>query len=214
MEFFSFFMERKAEITQLTLEHAMLSAIAVTLATIIGVPLGILLTRARKVATLVLAFANIIQTIPSLALLGLIMVLPCVGGIGARPAIAALFLYSLLAIIRNTHVGISQVNSVLTEVGKGMGMTSWQLLTLVELPQALPFIMAGIRISTVICIGTTTIASAIGAGGLGQYIFRGIYRNHNMMVLWGALPAAALALLADWGLGKIEKTLKKGAESV
>jgi len=208
-EFFSFFLEKHAEIAQLTLQHAIISATAVGLATVIGIPLGILLVRARKTAALVIALANIIQTIPSLALLGMLMVLPYIGGIGERPAITALFLYSLLAIIRNTHVGISQVNPVLIEVGKGMGMTSWQLLTLVELPQALPFIMAGIRIATVICIGTATIASAIGAGGLGQYIFRGIYRNHSVMVLWGAIPAATLALLADWGLGKIETALKK-----
>ncbi|MDY6842511.1 MAG: ABC transporter permease [Thermodesulfobacteriota bacterium] len=207
MDFFQFIMQRKMEILRLTLEHLQLTSISVILAIISGVPLGILLTRIRWLAKWILGFAGIIQTIPSLALLGFLLPIPIIGGIGTTPAVIALFLYSLLAIIRNTHTGIDQVEPSLKEAGRGMGMTDRQILFIVELPLSLPTIMAGIRISTVICIGIATLCAAIGAGGLGQYIFRGISMVNNEMILAGAIPAALLALLLDFLFGSLERYL-------
>ncbi|MBD3393697.1 MAG: ABC transporter permease subunit, partial [Chitinivibrionales bacterium] len=155
----------------------------------------------------VLGVAGVIQTIPSLALIGFLLPIPIIGGIGAKPAVVALFLYSLLAIIRNTFTGIQQVDPAIKESACGMGMTDWQVLWQVEIPLSLPTIMAGIRISTVICVGIATLCAAIGAGGLGKFIFRGISMVNNSMILAGALPAAALALTLDFILGRIEHSL-------
>lgn len=197
------------EIFKLTREHFQLVGLAVVLASLVGIPLGIMLARFKKWSGFVLGLTGVIQTVPSLALLGLIMVLPLVGGIGAKPAVTALFLYSLLAIVRNSYVGVKEVNPVLIEVAEALGMTKWQVIKNVSLPLALPYIMAGIRISVVISIGTATLGAAIGAGGLGEFIFRGIYRNNTAMILWGAIPAAVMAILADWLLGQLERRLKK-----
>jgi osmoprotectant transport system permease protein len=184
---------------------------------VIGVPLGILLTRRPGLSKPVLGFANIMQTVPSLALFGFLIPLnlylfhvKIVGGIGARTAIVALVLYSLLPIIRNTFTGISGVDPAIREAGKGMGMTDRQLLFQVELPLALGVIIAGVRVATVICVGTATIAAAIDAGGLGRYIFRGLRMNDNTLILAGAVPAAFIALGADLLLGFVERLMRRG----
>lgn len=205
MRLIQFFISNCGELLQLTLEHLLLVLLSTGIAISIGVPVGILLTRKPSLSQPVLAVANIFQTIPSLALFGFLIPLPLLGGIGARTAVVALVLYSLLPIIRNTYTGITGVDSAIREAGIGMGMTDWQLLTRVELPLALSVIVAGIRIATVISVGTTTIAAAIGAGGLGTYIFRGLRNLDNNLILGGAIPAALLALAADFVLGWVER---------
>jgi osmoprotectant transport system permease protein len=200
-----FFARYGAEIIQHTLEHLYLVTIAISISLLIGIPLGILVTRKPELNQPILGFANIMQTIPSLALFGLLIPLPIIGGIGDRSAIIALTLYSLLPIIRNTYTGISGVDPAIREAGKGMGMTDWQLLFKVEIPLAMPVILAGIRVATVIAIGLATVAAAIGAGGLGVFIFRGIQTINNQLLLAGAIPSALMALMADFGLGFIEK---------
>ncbi|WP_438314543.1 ABC transporter permease [Sporosarcina sp. FA9] len=182
--------------------HIELVFFSMLLAIFVGVPLGILITRVPKLATGVLGGAGILQTIPSLALLG--FMIP-VFGIGLKTAIAALFLYSLLPIIRNTYAGIKDVDSATTEAAKGMGMTSMQVLLKVELPLALSVIMAGIKTATVINVGTATLAAFIGAGGLGDFIFLGITRGNDALVLLGAIPAALLAIALELLLGLLER---------
>ncbi|MEA3435797.1 MAG: ABC transporter permease [Thermodesulfobacteriota bacterium] len=199
-----FILDRKIEIFHRTIEHIQMIGISVFLAVFVGIPLGIILTRIKKLILPVVGIVNIIQTIPSLALLGLLIPLM---GIGIKPAILALFLYSLLAIIKNTIAGINQIDSSLIEAGLGVGMTDRQILFKVELPLAVPIILSGIRIATVTCIGIATLCAAIGAGGLGQFIFRGISMLNNNMILCGALPAALLALILDFLLYKFEKYL-------
>ncbi|MEA4894504.1 MAG: ABC transporter permease [Oscillospiraceae bacterium] len=181
------------------------------IAIIIGVPLGILITRVKSLQTPILGIAGILQTIPSLALLGFMIPL---FGIGIKTAVAALFLYSLLPIIRNTFTGIKDVDKPTLEAAKGMGMTSFQILFKVQMPLALSVMMAGIRTATVINVGTATLAAFIGAGGLGDFIFLGISRNIDALVLIGAFPAALLALLFDWLLGRLESiTTPKGLKT-
>jgi len=175
----------------------------------IGVPLGILLTRRPKLKTLILGSTNIVQTIPSLALFGLLLPLPWLGARADRLAIFALALYALLPVVRNTYVGITGISEPVREAAVAMGLTSRQLLWQVELPLASPVILAGIRVATVITIGVATIAAAIGAGGLGEFIFRGIAMVDNGVILAGAIPAALMALLADSLLGGIEKLLAR-----
>ena len=165
MEFLTFITARHSDVLRSTLEHLHLTGVSVMLAIVVGVPLGVLLTRNRRISQWVLGTISIIQTIPSLALLGFLLPMPLIGGIGAKPAIVALFLYSLLAIVRNTYTGIDQVDPAIREAGRGMGMTDRQILFMVELPLSLPTIMAGIRISTVVCVGIATLCAAIGAGG-------------------------------------------------
>ena len=203
-----FFLIRYApDIWQHTQEHLVLVGIAITVAVLVGIPLGVLITRKTWLRTPVLAIANILQTVPSLALFGLLIPIPIIGGIGAIPAIVALTLYSFLPIIRNTYTGIMGIDPAIREAGRGMGMTDWQLLTQVEIPLAMPVILAGVRVATVIAIGIATIAAAIGAGGLGTLIFRGIAVVNDQLILAGAVPAAAIALLADYGLGWLEHRL-------
>jgi len=197
-----------AEILAETGRHVMLVVISVGLATAIGVPLGILLTRRPGWQRLVLGTASAMQTIPSLALFGLLIPVPFIGGIGTRTALIALTLYSLLPVLRNTVVGIAGVDRAVREAGRGLGMTDAQLLRRVELPLAASVILAGIRLATVIGIGLATIAAAIGAGGLGVFIFRGVAMVDNRTILAGALPAAALALGADSLLGALERRLQ------
>ncbi|MCG6133128.1 MAG: ABC transporter permease [Nostoc sp. LLA-1] len=196
------------EILQHTLEHLFMVSIAIATATLIGIPLGILITRKTHLRQPILGIANILQTIPSLALFGLLIPVPVIGGIGVVPAIVALTVYSFLPIIRNTYTGITGVDPAIREAGKGMGMTDRQLLLQVEIPLAMGVILAGVRVATVIAIGIATIAAAIGAGGLGVFIFRGIAVVNNQLILAGAVPAAVIALLADWGIGWVEKKLK------
>ena len=205
----NFFLVKYApEILQHTLEHLFLVGIAIGIAILIGIPLGILITRKTSLRKPILGIANIFQTIPSLALFGLLIPIPIIGGIGAVPAIVALTIYSLLPIIRNTYTGITSVDPAIREAGRGMGMTDRQLLLQVEIPLAMGVILAGVRVATVIAIGIATIAAAIGAGGLGVFIFSGISVVNSQLILAGAVPAAAIALLADFVIGWIEKKLK------
>jgi osmoprotectant transport system permease protein len=205
-----FFLRNRNEVLQLTFEHLLLVLIATGAATAVGIPVGILLTRRPALSKPVLAAANVLQTIPSLALFGFLIPLLGAYGIGRAPAIIALFLYSLLPIIRNTFTGIGGVDPAVREAARGMGMTDWQVLTQVELPLALGVIIAGVRVATVISVGTATIAAAIGAGGLGMYIFRGLRMNDNTLILAGAIPAALMALGADFLLGWVESMLAPG----
>jgi osmoprotectant transport system permease protein len=212
MSLLEFFIRNRSEVLQLTFEHLLLVLIATGAATVAGIPIGVLLTRKPSLARPVLAVANVLQTIPSLALFGFMIPLLGSYGIGRVPAIIALFLYSLLPIIRNTFAGISGVDRGVREAARGMGMTDWQMLTEVELPLALSVIIAGVRVATVISIGTATIAAAIGAGGLGMYIFRGLRTIDRTLLLAGALPAAIMALGADFTLGWVEKSLAPGGK--
>lgn len=204
-EFFIF--KYGSEILQRTGEHLLLVVISISIATIVGIPLGILITRKTYLRQPILGIANVLQTIPSLALFGLLIPVPYIGGIGITPAIVALTLYSFLPIIRNTYTGISTVDTAVKEAGRGMGMSDRQLLLQVEIPLAIGVILAGVRVATVIAIGIATIAAAIGAGGLGVFIFRGIAVVNNQLILAGAVPSAAIALLADWGIGWLERRL-------
>ncbi|MFN7413579.1 MAG: glycine betaine ABC transporter substrate-binding protein [Dolichospermum sp.] len=190
-------------------EHLILVIISLAIAISIGLPVGIFITRQPKLAAPILGLANAIQTIPSLAIFGFLISVPFLGGIGKTPAIFALTLYALLPIIRNTYIGINSINPAIKEAGIGMGMTDQQLLLQVEIPLALPVILAGVRVATVISVGIATIAAAIGGGGLGVFIFRGISTVNNELILAGAVPAAVIALSADFGLELLEKNLTK-----
>jgi osmoprotectant transport system permease protein len=202
-----FFLERRADIAAQTLEHVFLVAVAIGIAIAIGVPLGILLTRKPSLASPVMGFANVMQTVPSLALFGFLIPIPLIGGIGDQTAVVALVLYSLLPILRNTYTGIQSVDPAVVEAGRGMGMTDLERLRIIEIPLALPTILAGVRIATVVAIGLATIAAAVGAGGLGNLIFRGLSTVDSRLILAGAAPAAALAIAADGLLGRFEKWL-------
>jgi osmoprotectant transport system permease protein len=196
-----------AEIGRLTFEHLWLTVSAMLFAAAIGLPLGVLLTRRPTLARPVLGVANVLQTIPSLALFGLLLPVPFLGDRAARLAIVALTGYALLPILRNTYAGIGSVDPALIDVANALGMTGWQRLWKVELPLAGSVILAGLRTATVTCVGVATIAAAIGAGGLGELIFRGVASVDNGLVLAGAVPAALLALGADGLLGLAEKRL-------
>ena len=211
MNLWQFLLQNRLEVLDLTLEHLWLVGISTLIAVAVGVPLGILLTRRAVFNKPVLGFANVIQTVPSLALFGFLLPAPWIGERADRLVILALTLYALLPLIRNTYVGITGVDHAVVEAGRGMGMTDRQLLFQVELPLALGVIIAGIRVATVMSVGLATIAAAIGAGGLGEYIFRGLAMVNNTVILAGAIPAAALALLADFGLGLLEKRLQRYA---
>ncbi|MGH9366241.1 MAG: ABC transporter permease [Thermoanaerobaculia bacterium] len=201
----AYFWERRAEIAVLAGQHLLLVAFSTALAVAVGLPLGIALTRRPRLAHPVLGFASVVQTIPSLALFGLLIPLPLIGGIGARTAVVALIVYALLPILRNTHAGITSVDPATVEAAVGLGMTPGERLRLVELPLALPVVLAGVRIAAVVSIGLATIAAAIGAGGLGVLIYRGIATVDNRLILAGAVPAALLALALDGGLGLLER---------
>ena len=203
-----FLAQHASEIAELTLEHLWLTGSAMLLAAAIGVPTGIWLTRHPRWAKPVLGVVNIIQTIPSLALFGFLLPLPWIGDRAARIAIAALTAYALLPIVRNTYAGIEGVDPTVLEVAKALGMTSGQRLRKVELPLAAGFILAGLRTATVLAVGIATIAAAVGAGGLGEFIFRGVASVDNRLVLAGAIPAALLAIAADTGLGWVESRLR------
>jgi osmoprotectant transport system permease protein len=201
-----FLAERRGELLTLTGQHVVLVVVSTAAAIAIGLPLGIAMTRRPRLARVLLAAAGIAQTVPSLALFGFLIPVPLIGGIGARTAIVALVLYALLPILRNTYVGIQQVDRAVLEAATGMGMTPGQRLRLVELPLALPVILAGVRIAAVVGVGTATIAAGIGAGGLGTYVFRGIATVDSRLILAGAIPSALLALLADGLLAAVENS--------
>jgi osmoprotectant transport system permease protein len=204
MSFLRFLQQNWPELLQHLREHLWLVFISTLIAVAIGIPTGVLLTRKKSLRSPILGIANIMQTIPSLALFGFLIPLPFIGGIGARTAVVALVLYSLLPIIRNTVTGILGVDPNVREAAVAMGMTGRQVLWQVELPLAMSVIITGVRVALVIAIGVTTIAAAVGAGGLGVFIFRGIRQFDNNLLLAGAVPAALLALAADFGLGLLE----------
>jgi osmoprotectant transport system permease protein len=205
MNFWSFISQNKLEIATLTGEHLWIVGFSTLLAVAVGVPLGILITRKPALRKPVIAIANIIQTVPSLALFGFLLPAPWFGERAGRLAILALTLYALLPMIRNTYAGITGVDRAIVEAARGMGLTDLQLLYKVELPLAASVILAGIRVAVVISIGLATIAAAIGAGGLGELIFRGLAMVNNAVILAGAIPAALMALLADVFIGWLEK---------
>jgi osmoprotectant transport system permease protein len=208
MNFFHFMAENQSQLLELTLEHLWMVLISTIFAVLIGIPLGILIARWPAWNKPVLAGANVIQTIPSLALFGFLLPVPWLGDRAERLAILALTLYALLPIIRNTYTGIRGVDPAVVEAGRGMGLTDSQLLFKVELPLSVSVILSGVRVAVVISVGLATIAAAIGAGGLGELIFRGLAMVNNQLILAGAIPAALLALLADVGLGALEKRLR------
>ena len=208
MSFLRFLLQNHTQVLELTLEHLWLVGISTLLAALIGIPLGILISHRASFNRPVLASANIIQTIPSLALFGFLLPVPWLGERSDRLAILALTLYALLPIIRNTYTGIRGVDPAVVEAGRGMGLTESQLLFRVELPLAASVILSGVRVAIVISVGLATIAAAIGAGGLGEFIFRGLAMVDNRVILAGAVPAAILALAADVGVGWLEKRLR------
>jgi osmoprotectant transport system permease protein len=204
----SFFLGHRAEILSATLEHLTLVIVAMAIAIVVGVPLGMFIIQRPTLRTIALGAASIFQTIPSLALFGFLIPIPFIGGIGKRTAIVALVLYALLPILRNTVVGLTGIDQAVLESAEAMGMTPAQILFRVRLPLALAVILAGIRTATVITIGVATIAAAIGAGGLGTFIFRGVALVSDSLILAGAIPAAVLALLADFLLSLLERRLR------
>ncbi|NIR42715.1 MAG: ABC transporter permease [Gemmatimonadetes bacterium] len=210
MQLLEFLSRNKAEFFTLLGEHLMLVGVSIGVALAVGIPLGVILTRRPQLSPPILGLANIFQTIPSLALFGFLIPIPFIGGIGARTAIVALVLYALLPIIRNTYAGIQGVDPAVREAGRGMGMTDRQLLFMVEIPLAFGVILAGVRVATVIGVGIATIAAAIGAGGLGVFIFRGVATVNNTLILAGALPAALMALAVDFLLGRLERRYAPG----
>jgi osmoprotectant transport system permease protein len=208
MTLLQFFSRHQREILQGTLEHIWLVGIAMLLAVGVGVPLGIIVAKRPWLSKPILGGANIAETIPSLALFGFLLPVPWLGGRADRLAITALALYALLPIIRNTAAGISGVEPAVRDAARGMGMTERQILLQVELPLSFSTMLEGIRVATVLTIGIATIAAAVGAGGLGEFIFRGLAMVNNQLILAGAIPAALLALGADFLLSLLERRLR------
>ena len=208
MNVLQFMLQNRSQVLELTLEHLWLVGFSTLLAMLAGIPLGIVIAHRPQLNKPVLAGANIIQTIPSLALFGFLLPVPWLGDRADRLAILALTLYALLPMIRNTYTGIRGVDSAVVDAGRGMGLTDRQLLFQVELPLALSVILSGVRVAVVISVGLATIAAAIGAGGLGEFIFRGLAMVDNRVILAGAIPAAVLALLADLSVGWLERRLR------
>lgn len=211
MSLLEYFAAHRMEILELTLQHVWLVGISMLLAIAAGVPLGILVSRRPGLNKLILGGANVVETIPSLALFGFLLPAPWLGARADRLAICALALYALLPIIRNTYTGITGVDPAVREAARGMGMTGAQLLFQVELPLASGVILAGIRVATVLTVGIATIAAAVGSGGLGEFIFRGLAMVDNRVILAGAIPAAVMALVADVALGALENRLNYAA---
>jgi osmoprotectant transport system permease protein len=209
MNVLQFILQNRAQVAELMLEHLWLVGWSTLFAMLIGIPLGISITHWPRLNKPVLGSANIIQTIPSLALFGFLLPVPWLGERADRLAILALTLYALLPIIRNTYTGIRGVDPAVVEAARGMGLTETQLLFQVELPLAASVILSGVRVAVVISVGLATIAAAIGAGGLGEFIFRGLAMVDDRVILAGAIPAAVLALLADFGVGWLEGRLRK-----
>ncbi len=208
MNFFHFMAQNRGEIFELTLEHLWMVGVSTLIAALVGIPLGAMIARWPKFNKPVLGAANIVQTIPSLALFGFLLPVPWLGDRAERLAILALTLYALLPLIRNTYTGIRGVDPAVVEAARAMGLTERQLLWQVQLPLATSVILSGLRIAVVISVGLATIAAAIGAGGLGELIFRGLAMVNNQVILAGAVPAALMALLADFGLGWAEAHLR------
>lgn len=208
MNVIRFILQNRGQVLDLTLEHLWLVGLSTLFATVIGIPLGVVIARRPRLNKPVLASANIIQTIPSLALFGFLLPVPWLGARADRLAILALTLYALLPIIRNTYTGIRGVDPAVVEAARGMGLTDSQLLFQVQVPLAASVILSGVRVAVVISVGLATIAAAIGAGGLGEFIFRGLAMVDDRVILAGAIPAAILALGADIGVGWMERQLQ------
>lgn len=208
MTTWTFFVGHRSEILGATWDHLILVAISMAVAIAIAIPLGMFVVQHRKLSSLAIGIAGVFQTIPSLALFGFLIPIPFIGGIGRRTAIIALILYALLPILSNTFVGLTGIEPAVLEAAEAMGMTAWQIMLRVRLPLALSVILAGIRTATVITIGVATIAAAIGAGGLGTFIFRGVAMVSDAVILAGAIPAALLAILADVSLSLLERRLR------
>lgn len=207
VQLLQYMQDNAVHLLSLTWGHIVMVLCGLGLALLVGIPLGIISARNEKLAFMILATANIIQVIPSLALLAVLMI---VLGLGFKTIVVGLFLYSLLPIIRNTYVGLKQVDAGISEAGKGVGMSSLQLLLKVQLPLSLPFIMAGLRIAAVIAIGVATLAPLIGGEGLGREIYAGLNLRNSIKIYAGAIPAALLAILADIFLGRLQEKLKAG----
>lgn len=207
----NFFAENYLLIGEKLLEHLYISVVSLAMGIVVAVPLGILLSKYEKISNGVMGVASVLQTIPSFALLALMIP---VFGVGKKTAIAALFIYSLLPILRNTFLGLTSVTPSAVDAAKGMGMEERQILTKVKIPLALPVIMSGIRLSAVYVLAWTTLAAYVGAGGLGDFIFNGLNNYVPPMILWGTIPITALALLTDYLFGRLEKRLSpyKGGE--
>jgi osmoprotectant transport system permease protein len=206
MNWYEFILRNQSEVLERSLEHIGLVCASMAISLAVGLPLGIALVSRVKLQRWVIGAANVVQTIPSLALFGFLIPVPWIGGVGASTAIVALSSYALLPILRITCTGIMEVDPAVVESARGMGMTPRQVLWQVQLPLAAPVLLAGIRVATAICIGITTIAAAIGAGGLGVFIFRGLAMVNNQVILAGAIPAAFLAIAADSGLGYLQRS--------
>ena len=206
MNWYEFILRNRSEVLERSLEHIGLVCASMAISLAVGLPLGIALVSRVKLQRWVIGAANVVQTIPSLALFGFLIPVPWIGGVGASTAIVALSSYALLPILRNTCTGIMEVDPAVVESARGMGMTPRQVLWQVQLPLAAPVLLAGIRVATAICIGISTIAAALGAGGLGVFIFRGLAMVNNQVILAGAIPAAFLAIAADSGLGYFQRS--------
>src|ERR1700704_64969 len=204
---FTFWLTHRAELASLLGQHVLLVAASTFAAVALGVPLGVFAAKRPRLAAPRMAAASIVQTIPSLAMFGFLLPVPLVGGVGARAALVVLILYGLLPIVRTTIAGLRGIDAAIREAGVAMGMTSRELLRQVELPLALPSIVAGVRVAAVVGVGSATIAAAIGAGGLGEYIYRGLSMVDSSVILAGAIPAAVLALVVDGALLWLEKQL-------
>ncbi len=209
MNWYEFFVRNRGEVFERLIEHVGLVGASIAIALAIGLPLGVALVRRATLQKWVIGVANVVQTIPSLALFGFLIPVPWIGGIGASTAIVALSLYAVLPILRNTCTGIAEVDPAVIESARGMGMTPRQVLWQVQLPLAAPVLLSGIRVATAMCIGIATIAAAIGAGGLGVFIFRGLAMVNNQVILAGAIPAAGLAIAADSGLGFLQRSIAR-----
>jgi osmoprotectant transport system permease protein len=209
MKWYEFLLHNRGEVFQRIVEHLGLVAASMAIALAIGLPVGIWLVRRATMQRWVIGAANVLQTIPSLALFGFLIPVPWIGGVGASTAIVALSLYALLPILRNTCIGIIEVDAAVVESAIGMGMTPRQVLWQVQLPLAAPVLLAGVRVATAMCIGVATVAAAIGAGGLGVFIFRGLAMVNNQVILAGAIPAAGIAIAVDSGLGYFQKSVDK-----
>lgn len=209
MSWYHFLVANRGEVWARSVEHIGLVAASMSIALAVGLPLGIAIVRRAALQRWVIGAANVVQTIPSLALFGFLIPVPWIGGVGASTAIVALALYALLPILSNTSTGIAEVDPAVVEAARGMGMTPRQVLWQVQLPLAAPVLLAGVRVATVLCIGIATIAAAVGAGGLGVFIFRGVAMVNNAVILAGAIPAAFLAIAADAALGLFERSIAR-----
>src|SRR5579864_1003030 len=203
----TFWLSHRVELARLIAQHIVLVAASTFVACVLAIPLGILAARRPRLAAPLTAVASVVQTVPSLAMFGFLLPVPLVGGVGSRAALVVLILYGLLPIVRTTIAGIRGIDAAVVEAGTAMGMTPRELLRMVELPLALPSIVAGVRVAAVVGVGSATIAAAIGAGGLGEYIYRGLSMVDTTVILAGAIPAAFLALTVDGGLLWVERQL-------